>query len=220
VRAGIGRTSTERFLSWLPTSNWFLVALALAIFGAELAGVVSLLARQQYVRWAFLAGAAWLLALGIFKLVEWAPFWLWLCVATLATSCGLVFVVPLVARWTRGRWTYATGIPLGLATVALSLVSLGAADGFSSSGLSVVGAISGLVTAADGVRNLIPRVQREAAMRERTELEVWASEAAVRGARTVNEQLARLHAQGVIDAQGKLLVPRPSDMTPDSGTDV
>jgi hypothetical protein len=44
--------------------------------------------------------------------------------------------------------------------------------------------------------------------------------AAEKGIVKVREHLARLRARGVIDEQGKLLVPFPEDMSPDSKTDV
>jgi hypothetical protein len=53
-----------------------------------------------------------------------------------------------------------------------------------------------------------------------TQLETWSARAAVRGARRVSEHLARLRANGSIDENGKLLVPLPADMNPDSSTDV
>lgn len=53
-----------------------------------------------------------------------------------------------------------------------------------------------------------------------TPLEAWSTRAAARGARKVSEHLARLRANGSIDEDGKLLVPLPADMNPDSSTDV
>jgi len=53
-----------------------------------------------------------------------------------------------------------------------------------------------------------------------TQLEAWSAHAAARGARKVSEHLARLRANGSIDENGKLLVPPPADMNPDSSTDV
>jgi hypothetical protein len=53
-----------------------------------------------------------------------------------------------------------------------------------------------------------------------SELVRWASAAAARGAVKVSEQLAQLRARGIIDDQGKLLVPFPKDMNPGSKTDV
>lgn len=53
-----------------------------------------------------------------------------------------------------------------------------------------------------------------------TQLEAWSVHAAARGARKVSEHLARLRANGSIDENGKLLVPQPADMNPDSSTDV
>jgi hypothetical protein len=55
---------------------------------------------------------------------------------------------------------------------------------------------------------------------EPSELEQWLSAAAARGAVKVSEQLTRLRARGIIDDQGKLLVPFPEDMNPESKTDV
>ena len=56
--------------------------------------------------------------------------------------------------------------------------------------------------------------------RKPTQLEAWSAHAAVRGAHKVSEHLARLRANGSIDENGKLLVPLPADMNPDSSTDV
>jgi hypothetical protein len=53
-----------------------------------------------------------------------------------------------------------------------------------------------------------------------SDLEHWASAAATRGAAKVSAHLARLRARGVIDENGKLLVPLPEDMDPESKTDV
>src|SRR5689334_15199975 len=49
-----------------------------------------------------------------------------------------------------------------------------------------------------------------------SQLEAWAMHAAARGALEVTEELARLRANGSIDENGKLLVPFPADMKPDS----
>lgn len=107
--------------------------------------------------------------------------------------------------------------PGGL-TAALSLVSLRSAD--MASGLAIGGAAFGLVTAAEGLRKILLHARREIAFRGQSELEAWASESAVQGARKVSSHLARLREKGVIDAQGNLLVPLPADMRPGSGTDV
>ena len=53
-----------------------------------------------------------------------------------------------------------------------------------------------------------------------TEFERWLAASAARGAAKVSEQLAHLRARGIIDDQGKLLVPFPKDMNPESKTDV
>ncbi|HWO18819.1 MAG TPA: hypothetical protein VNO30_08580 [Kofleriaceae bacterium] len=60
-----------------------------------------------------------------------------------------------------------------------------------------------------------------AVIREQSsELERQAAAAAEKGIVKVREHLARLRARGVIDEQGRLLVPFPKDMSPDSKTDV
>lgn len=60
-----------------------------------------------------------------------------------------------------------------------------------------------------------------AVIREETsDFERRLSESVARGAAKVSEQLADLRARGMIDEQGKLLVPLPEDMRPDSKTDV
>jgi hypothetical protein len=53
-----------------------------------------------------------------------------------------------------------------------------------------------------------------------SEFERWLAASAARGAAKVSEQLAHLRARGIIDDQGKLLVPFPKDMNPESKTDV
>jgi len=53
-----------------------------------------------------------------------------------------------------------------------------------------------------------------------TRLEAWSAGAVARGARKVSEHLARLRDNGSIDENGKLLVPLPLDMNPDSSTEV
>jgi hypothetical protein len=50
--------------------------------------------------------------------------------------------------------------------------------------------------------------------------EHWLSESAARGAAEVSEELTSLRERGMIDGQGRLLVPLPEDMSPDSKTDV
>ena len=55
---------------------------------------------------------------------------------------------------------------------------------------------------------------------QESEFARWLSASAARGAAQVSEQLARLRARGVIDEHGKLLVPFPEDMNPESKTDV
>ena len=55
---------------------------------------------------------------------------------------------------------------------------------------------------------------------ETSDFERWLDESAARGAAEVSEQLADLRARGMIDEHGKLLVPFPEDMNPDSKTDV
>lgn len=60
-----------------------------------------------------------------------------------------------------------------------------------------------------------------AVIREQSsELERRLSASVARGAAKVSEQLAQLRARGLIDEQGKLLVPFPADMNPESKTDL
>jgi hypothetical protein len=53
-----------------------------------------------------------------------------------------------------------------------------------------------------------------------SELVRQASASAAKGIAKVREQLAQLRARGIIDDQGKLLVPFPKDMNPESKTDL
>ena len=55
---------------------------------------------------------------------------------------------------------------------------------------------------------------------EPSELIRQASAAAAKGIVKVHEHLARLRARGAIDEQGRILVPLPDDMNPESKTDL
>lgn len=50
--------------------------------------------------------------------------------------------------------------------------------------------------------------------------ERWLSESTAKGAAEVSEELAWLRERGMIDEQGRILVPFPEDMSPESKTDV